>query len=494
MKFFKNVALPYEARIKPTIDELNKFMRRIKERVDVHNTHRIASMQYSLSALIDILDERNKLQVDAHAIIGPFLKGITSDQKRLLDMAVERTKDTPAADTKLHPKAASAMLISQFQDLSAVPNQLRQFAIQSMQLEVRTSYIGLNLLERPEVKAWLESDNSSLLWIDGFAYPRASKWTTEFSVDVLLAAEQRRSTTLFYFGDAATNNSSEPTVSYLPSPKAMIHSFIIQLLRRHENLVALRSEWMTPERWAQVRSNTKAAWNFLLSLLQSLSPSRTIVYFLLDSIDALFIAKSASHGLSSFLTHLSTLVKSSYSKDSVGDSDYPAIKVLLTSVTGKAYSILFPPDAQTDAASHFIAHVPHTFGHQNVPFPPRHLRKLKHKRLVRLPDSDDEFGYKAADSFEISDDEAEDLVFSSDEEDSTVDDQKTTREEGQRNVEIEMQGTRGQKSVPQSKGKSRRRVSDSSDELQFSENESPGVGYRKHLKDDLEFSSSEEET
>ena len=491
VKFFKNVALPYEARIKPTIDELNKCMTRVKERVDVHNTHAIAGIQYTLNALIDGLVGEKKLQVDAYATIGPLLQGFASDQRRLLDMADEQAKVRAIGNNiQSHPKASSAMLLADFQDLTTVSDQVKQCAIQSMHLEARYSYLALNLLDMVEVKTWLESDDSTLLWVNGFAYPQAGKWTTEFSIDVMLAVEQRSSIALFYFADVAADEILGSASNYLTSPKAIIHSFIVQLLRRLGDSAPLHSDWTTPKRWEEVCNTTEAAWKFLVFLLHSLSPSHTIVYFVLDSVDVLFNTSKQKHGLSSLLSRLSTLVTSSSSKGGTEECELPVTKVLCTAVGGREYTILFPVEATTSPISHFIAHVPHTFGHHKTLPSPRHLRKPRTRRLVRLPDSDDEFGFKPADSFEFSDEDELDL--GSDEKETDLS-EKEVRIKKERDTENS--NTRGKGS--QRSGLGLEKVggldSDSSEELEFSDKDSSNIIQREHVADELQFSSEEDD-
>ena len=51
-KFFKNVAMPFDAGIKSILDEVGQYIKRIRERFDVHDSHRLALMQYDNSALM----------------------------------------------------------------------------------------------------------------------------------------------------------------------------------------------------------------------------------------------------------------------------------------------------------------------------------------------------------------------------------------------------------------------------------------------------------
>ena len=501
VKFFKTVALPYEARIKPTIDELNAHLKRVKDRVDVHNTHRLAVMQYDISALIEILDDSRRLQVDSHAIMAQLLQGIASDQKKQARQSLEQPAGDDRPQTKDDMVHTGLFLENEFSTSlnqtpgpQLTPELLKDYAIQSTRLEARESYVALDLLNKPEVKAWTGAKDSSLLWIDGFVNLQITKWTTEFSIDVLLGIERQNSTVLFYFGDIATKDPSNPESGHSASPKAIVHSFIIQLLRQHAYLAGIDAKWLTPQRWIEARRSTKAAWSVLHYLLKSLAAEIKVVYIVIDSIDALSSVSNHSCDLQPFLRRLSALVVSPPCRETKEPTSSIPVKILLTSVTSSVHQLLFPPTAADLPPSHSIIHIPQTYGQHNIPRPPVHLCKPSVKRLVRLPDSDDEFGLKPADSFGFSDDElANSLTFSSDEEKDGVNRPSNKQGEGkmERALGAEV------KSTPHTAHKlntaATNRHSDSSEELEFSDIEENNASKAKPYTNDIQFSSSSEE-
>ena len=497
VKFFKNVALPYEARIKPTIDDLNEHMRKVKQRVDVHNTHRLAVMQGDVSALIGILNDGRKLQVDFHTSIIQLLQSIASDQKKGMSQplgsitrdAYARIKDALAVPST-RPEEGSSTFLQTLPNLQHTFEHLKDSTIQSVQLEAHHSYSALDLPNKPQVRDWLRCNESALLWIDGFAHSRAGKWTTEFSVDVLLGAERQRSTVLFYFGDITTSDLAEPSSDSRASPKAILHSFIVQLLRQHAHLARTEADELRPEHWKEARRSTKAAWNLLHRLLQSLSAEASVVYLIVDSIDSLSPFTDRPDSLGTFLRHLSALVTSPPSSESAGSNASFVVKILLTSVTGNIHSLLFPTTAASSPPSHFIVHIPQTFGQHNVAPVPGHLRKPGAKRLVRLPDSDDEFGLKPADSFEFSDEEEGDLAFSSEEDTKDGRNVKGRGKEAGREISVQkITAEPSPRKVDRTPGRS---ASSSSEELDFSDNETDGALKRNRGTEDIEFSSSDE--
>lgn len=498
VKFFKTVALPYEARIKPTIDALNIDLKRVKDRVDVHNTHRLAVMQYDLGAVIEILDDSRRLQVDSHAVIAQLLQGIASDQRKQTRQSLEVPAGDDQPQTK-EKKVHTGLLVDQ--ELSTSLNQtpgpqltpelLKDYAIQSIRLETRESYVALDLLNKPEVQAWTGAKDSSLLWIDGYVNLQTTKWTTEFSIDVLLGIKRQTSTVLFYFGDIATKDPSDPESGHSASPKAIVHSFIIQLLRQHAYLASSDAEWLTPQRWIDARCSTKAAWSILHYLLKSLAAEIKVVYIVIDSIDALSTVSNHSCDLQPFLRRLSALVVSPPRRVTKESTSSVPVKILLTSVTSSVHQLLFPSVATDLPPSHSIVHIPQTFGQHNVPPPPVHLRKPSVKRLVRLPDSDDEFGLKPADSFGFSDDElANSLKFSSVDEKEGVNRPSNKQREGKMERALDAEIWSPPHTTQELIAVAKLKHSDSSEELDFSSDEVNNAFKAKHCTNDIQFSSS----
>jgi len=501
VKFFKTVALPYEARIKPTIDELNTHLKRVKDRADIHNTHRLAVMQYDISAFIEILDDSRRLQVDSHAVIAQLLQGIASDQRK----QARQSSELPSGDD--HPQMKHEVVhtgllleeelstsLNQTSGPQLTPELLKDYAIQSTRLEARESYVALDLLNKPEVKAWTGTKDSSLLWVDGFVNLQISKWTTEFSIDVLLGIERQTSTVLFYFGDIATKDPSDPESGHSASPKAIVHSFIIQLLRQNAYLASNDVKWLTPQRWIEARRSTKAAWSILHYLLKSLAAEVKVVYIVIDSIDALSTVSNHSCDLQPFLRRLSALVVSPPLQKTKESTSSIAVKILLTSVTSSVHQLLFPPAATDLPPSHSIIHIPQTYGQHNIPRPPVHLCKPSVKRLVRLPDSDNEFGLKPADSFGFSDDEmANSLTFSSDDEQEDVNRRSIKQREGKMETALGAEIGSTAHTARKLNAAVTNRHSDSSEEFDFSDTEVNNASKAKQCTNDIQFSSSSEE-
>ena len=496
VKLFKNVASPYNARIKPTIDELNNRMKRVKERVDVHNTHRLAVMQYDISALIGILDDQKRLQVSSHAIIAQLLQGIAADQSKEVDhsslesmikqtLALIQDKNSPP---RLDEAPRLNVSVEALSDPRISLNHFQHCAIQSVHLDPKCSHRALNLADKPEVSSWLNAKDSALLWIDGFANARANNWTTEFAVDVLLCAQSQREVTLFFFGDVGMESATDGPAS----PKEIIHSFIVQLLRQLPTLANDTAALVTPEAMSEARRSSKVAWELLHHLLFAVPVECNMLYIVVDNIDTLFAQGHQPKSFSVLLQHISALVKTSHAQVPGTKPALPTMKVLFTAVTGTTHQCLFSPRSASLSSTHYIVQIPHTFGQRNVPTKPANLKQPKARRLARLPDSDDEFGFRPADSFEFSDDEIDELEFSSDdgEVDPNPSQSKTIKSGTQRSKE----------GISLSQHVLRERIhaktaaqSDSSEEFDFSDDDASSSRCKKNLNnDDLLFSSDDE--
>lgn len=513
VKFFKNVALPYEARIKPTIDELNKYVKRVKDRVELNNAYRLALVQHDLSALIASFDDNKRLQTHSHAVIAQLLQSMARDKARETEMLAKLEPEDNQLKGMITPQnpgpSATEMHVRALADHKLPFEHLKDCAMQSLQLEADESYQAIGLQHKPEVRSWLQSLESSLLWIDGFAHSPACKWTTEFSVDVMLKAEEQGNVVLFYFADVAMDVLEDSRVEHFALTKTVINSLTVQLLGRHPSLIKSQTAYLTPQHWAKARNDTKGAWDVFQHLLRLLADQGGMIYIILDSIDIANAVNKSSTNTVALLQRLSGLITSPTTMQRTNGSGTPllTLKILVTSTSGTEHTVLFPHNAAASASpppSHSIVRIPQTFGQYNVPRLPMHQRKPCMKRLVRLPDSDDEFGFKPSDSFDFSDGEdSDDLAFSSDEETYASASANKSEVVGvpvhSRKPCLNADWSHRMSSAKKGDihgGSKTREMTSSSEELDFSdEEEAADLAKTKSSSsaDDLEFSSSDDE-
>ena len=146
------------------------------------------------------------------------------------------------------------------------------------------SIAATNLHQREEVRAWIGSMQSELLWIDGFAEIEKLDWTTSFCLEVEEAAKPIKTiTVLSYYcsGQANTILSSRP--------ETILHSFIFQLISRHRQMftwIACREFCLTRVRFQEAMGSTTKLWDLFYDCLRIARPQ--CLYVTLDNIDVLW--------------------------------------------------------------------------------------------------------------------------------------------------------------------------------------------------------------
>ncbi|KAM0796207.1 hypothetical protein BDR22DRAFT_893540 [Usnea florida] len=153
-----------------------------------------------------------------------------------------------------------------------------------------------NLHQREEVRAWIESIQSELLWIDGFAKVGSLDWTTNFCLEVEDAAKPIKTiTVLSYYcsGQANTTLSSRP--------ETILQSFIFQLISRHRQMftwIACREFCLTRFRFQEARESSTKLWALFYDCLRIAGPE--CLYVTLDNIDVLWSNCKGSEGVERF--------------------------------------------------------------------------------------------------------------------------------------------------------------------------------------------------
>ena len=143
---------------------------------------------------------------------------------------------------------------------------------------------AINLHQRPEVMTWVETNQSELLWIEGFTDVEKSDWTTNFSLEVEGAARAYSNiTVLIFFCSEETGSTS------FSGPEVVLQSLLFQLIDRHYS----KFSWLLCRRYGLTRYRFQEAQNEL-DLLMTLFEDcldvaeATCLYIVLDNIDALW--------------------------------------------------------------------------------------------------------------------------------------------------------------------------------------------------------------
>jgi len=362
-----------------------------------------------------------------------------------------------------------------FPELLCAPSHLQHTWIACQRLDSHKSHGAMKLAEKPEIKAWIRSEASALLWIDGFSEPHVAKWTTEFSVDVFMAANEARATVLYYFGELSMEGIGDVATEYLSSPRAVLHSFITQLVQQHPDLVGQHPQWFTSSIFQSTRVSMKTSWALFKKIIGVVAPEVPL-YIILDNLDTIGELSSDSREFGCLVRKMSRLVS---------EQRQTPIKIIVSSVTNSVLNQYI-----RDGPAHIILRVPQTFGRSAIVQTPPHMAKKTPKRLVRLPDSDSGFGMKPSDSFDISEDEGRDSCeFLSSSSETACQASLVSRDLKTQHPTIEGQRCSGvkSKSIPRPRSGS---PSDSSS-LSFSDSESETRHSQNTEDKDIEFSSEE---
>ncbi|KAH7379760.1 hypothetical protein BKA64DRAFT_686284 [Cadophora sp. MPI-SDFR-AT-0126] len=399
VKFFKTVFSSYETRIKPTIDNLNDYIEKIRTSAEVNRSIGIYNIQAGnlmLQNLMAAFGQNMQLQVQESAEFRNFMRQyITTEQSRRTSI------DNKLRSRKLIDKAvfqdSATLRKSLFPELLDVEESFKKDASRSRRMPKSTSYIDLGILDKPEITVWLKLEESSLLWIDGFATPSTLKWTTELAVDITLAGDREGYTVLFYFCDISSPCQGNDEGLRLGSQFSMLHSFIIQIIQQHPSIVARKHEYFNVEAFQAAKVNLKNTLTIFREALKALS-EHTTVCIIIDSLDNIRGAKERSPRLQFILEKLSEIVVTP--RDIV-------VKIIITSVTSNIHELIIP-DVDNPPPHHHLLRIPRSLENAHTIRQPSHLSRRIPRQLVRIPDETLEFGMMPEDGFELSDGDDED--------------------------------------------------------------------------------------
>ena len=247
-----------------------------------------------------------------------------------------------------------------FPELDEVDNDYEETLFMSRLIPTESSYKSMGLLRLDDINEWVESQKSGLLWMNGFLQGR-HQWTTEFAVDLISTAQRYDYKVVFYF--CAEHYASEHS-DYLKQPKAIIHSFIFQLLQHHQDHVKLSADRLNADQLSIARTDFQESWKILVDILSLVDPP--VLYIVLDSIDVIH-------------PDYSSYPKSDFEELVQGLQDLAAaspqiIKILVTTREAREYSGLSTTSA--NAGQQRIVDVPPSLGHGHFPLlaPDSHAR------------------------------------------------------------------------------------------------------------------------
>ncbi|RAK93828.1 hypothetical protein BO79DRAFT_268248 [Aspergillus costaricaensis CBS 115574] len=151
-----------------------------------------------------------------------------------------------------------------------------------------------NLLRSEKVLAWIESDVSQILWVEGNNVLRRSDFNASFAIPLLVMGEGNYESTLIlrhFCGD----------IGMARKPSTLIQALLYQVVERNPHIPRKSKDIFTQE---NTLSN-QALWGLLIECLDEVSPDCTFI--IIDSFDKLEQGEPDEEG--EIITYLDNLVK-----------------------------------------------------------------------------------------------------------------------------------------------------------------------------------------
>lgn len=337
LRYLKAFTSPWNIRFQGIVDEIDVKFRYIND-IATAQSHIIGyknlvvgQMNFSLNQKMAENDEKmlrvlqnvpqqlQKLEDRIRAITFENVKDILQTMggvqqrldERFAEPCVRSTEDESAANGNSEV-LDDVDLLDIFTDLRDLEEQHRQSEEQSEQMSGSHQQKAKrrNMLQSEKVIAWIESEESQLLWIDGNYILSRTDFLTSFSTPLAI--------------DAACNYESIIILKFFSAPGAasrntcptLLQALIAQLIKQHPRLLGGEGSKLT-------RSTLKAAgrcvsklWEIFASSISDLKVDR--VYIIIDGVDELGSDQDADY--QTLMSRLNALI----------EEGSKLIKVLLT--------------------------------------------------------------------------------------------------------------------------------------------------------------------
>ena len=137
-----------------------------------------------------------------------------------------------------------------------------------------------SILRLEKVLAWLESEHSELLWVNGNHVLKRSDWNTSFVMPLLIDGRGsfESVTVLRYFcGDLGSSTAN--------NPRTLLQALIFEILRRHPEIFEDKRIDFSKERFMTAATDIPNLWALFLDCLAEITSHCTFI--IIDGIDNL---------------------------------------------------------------------------------------------------------------------------------------------------------------------------------------------------------------
>ena len=234
---------------------------------------------------------------------------------------------------------------------------LQQFSRMDEYIRLRNRYITaydyhecVKLLRREEMKHWISSQSSNLLWVNSHRLFGKVDWMTACTTRLIdYAADADQITILRYFCKQQTTISTGLT---------LIKSLIFQGIERHRKRFSVKSRQFTLRRFQTAADNFEELWALFLDLLGAAKID--CVWILIDHIDMLLSEPSSEtsedtlaclHGLNELVDEKNIIVKVFVTARHSGASNSLSASLTERNILSSRHAIVTIPRGRQRAAA-----------------------------------------------------------------------------------------------------------------------------------------------
>ncbi|KAK4204695.1 hypothetical protein QBC40DRAFT_261326 [Triangularia verruculosa] len=318
VRTMKTVAVPFNTRLGPILDKIEENYALLKEQAEMQ--WMISGFKWQMQAQSEWVSFKK-----SQDRVLELLEGVIQQDRVRKERQLRAIEGSRSVDRSLFRSPELDVCKEFFLELLPFEQSLQKAQTQMDILPEIQLNEGVNMIHRKAFRAWMQSEISGLLWIDGYQTLHRRSWTTDFAINVIRAASANSFGTLYYFGSLSNNE---------PQPRSLIQTLEFNLLQRFPSILSQGDpELFSSEIFLAAKPSLDLSWRIFVECLR-LVPF-PVIYIVVEGID--HVAKSDD--FRTLLRQLSHLA-------SPGTVEDKLIKVLVTSVRPDAgFNNLFFQDA-----------------------------------------------------------------------------------------------------------------------------------------------------
>lgn len=138
---------------------------------------------------------------------------------------------------------------------------------------------GSDILHREDFRAWIRTNSSGLLWIDGYEVPGRPSWLADLALQVVHASLLSGYETLYSFNTVPHNDIGGKT------PLALVRRYLKHLLRKYPEIRYHGDhDMLSEENISAAETDFDLSWTLFIECLNVISVK--VVYIVTEAIDS----------------------------------------------------------------------------------------------------------------------------------------------------------------------------------------------------------------